>query len=149
MIFIAADHRGLKLKEKIKAWLADWGEACRDMGADSYQPTDDFPDYAFLVAEAVVENKALGILICSNGVGMTIAANKVKGVRAGVGLNTAHVEQSRQHNQINVLVLAADYTTQAEIKTMIRAFLKTNPNPNPKYQRRIDKISNYEGGSHA
>ncbi|MBU0619197.1 RpiB/LacA/LacB family sugar-phosphate isomerase [Patescibacteria group bacterium] len=144
MIFLAADARGFDLKEKIKVWLKDWGQDYQDLGAATIKPGDDFPDYAFPLAEAVVENQALGIVICGTGNGMVMAVNKVKGARGGLGINPEQVAWSKKADFMNILALAVRFTNEVEAKAMVKVFLETDFVNEPRYQRRFDKIKKYE-----
>ncbi len=147
-VFIGADHRGFKLKEQIKNWLET--EDCQvvDCGNTVYDPEDDFPDFAFAVAEQVKAHddrptSARGIVICGSGVGVNIAANKVDGIRASTAVNTDEVRHARQHDDLNVLAISADYTSLAEVQEMIEIFLTTSFEPAERFLRRLRKIRNY------
>lgn len=144
-IYIGADHRGFETKEKLKPWLTKLGHEVVDCGNTEHDPEDDFPDFSFAVGERVAEEVwSRGIIICGSGGGVTIAANKVPGIRCGLGREVADVKQNRTHNDINVLALASDYTSEAEIKKLIEVFLDTEFDGGEKYKRRIAKILAYE-----
>jgi len=145
MIYLGADHRGFALKEKIKTWLKDWGFKFQDMGAKTYKKKDDFADYALLVAEKVAKrDNSLGILVCSTGVGMDIAANKVNGIRSVLAISPEQVYQSKNDDHVNILSLAADFLSETKVKKIVRFFLETEPSNEPRFLRRIEKIRQIE-----
>src|SRR3990172_12384045 len=125
-IYLGADHRGFKLKEKVKEWLENWGYDVADLGAESFEPKDDYTLYAQKVASLVGKEKSVrGILLCGSGVGVDVAANKFDGVRAAIGKSPEQVRAGRRDDDMNILVLAADFTKSQEAKEMVQAFLKT------------------------
>jgi ribose 5-phosphate isomerase B len=146
MIFIGADHRGFELKAKINKWLSGRGFDFEDMGAFEYDRNDDYADFAFAVAQKVANNpeKHWGIVICGSGVGVEIAANKVKGVRAGLGFELDQVHAARKDDNINVLALAADNVDEVRSLVLVEQFLETEFVASDKYLRRIEKIKRYE-----
>ena len=113
-IFLGADHGGFQFKEVLKNWLQDCGHEVIDCGADELDPTDDYPIIAEIVSRAVVaaeqENQSpVGILICRSGGGMVIAANKIAGIRAVEVFNENSARHAKEHNNANVISLAADW----------------------------------------
>lgn len=146
MIYIGADHRGFELKAKINQWLKNREYKFEDLGAYEYNAWDDYADFAFDLALKVTENPNgnRGILICDSGVGMDIAANKVKGIRAGLGFAPDQVHEARKDDNINVLVLAADNTDEVLGVELVDKFLNTDFVESDKYLRRVEKISRYE-----
>lgn len=142
MIYIGADHRGFKLKEEITKFLAEKKYPLEDMGNFSYDPNDDYTDFAKLVAgkvsEKPKENK--GILICGSGVGVDIVANKFHGVRSALADDIATAKQSREHDDTNVLSLPADEVDFEQAKKIITVWLETPFSNGEKYKRRINKI---------
>ncbi len=144
MIFIGADHRGFELKAKIAKWLAGRGYEFEDMGAFAYDHEDDYVDYAILVAQKVVERNAKGVVICGSGVGVDIAANKVVGVRCGLGWEADQVHAARKEDNINVLALAADNINEEKAMKLIETFLETEFVETDRYLRRIEKIRRFE-----
>lgn len=125
-IVIGSDHRGYELKEILKQYLKSRGALVTDLGADS-RDSADYPDFAQAVAEMVVGGKSdLGILICSSGIGMSIAANKVAGARAALVFDEEMAAQARQHNNANVLCLGGKYLPPDRAWRIVEAFLNAN-----------------------
>lgn len=144
-LFLGADHRGFTLKEKLKTYLTKQGHKVVDLGAKKYDKDDDFTDFSFAVAEAVAEApKARGIVICGSAGGVTIAANKVVGVRCVTAVTVADVVHNRGHDDVNVLALSSDFTSESQSKSLIEAFLKTKYLAEPRHKRRLKKIADYE-----
>ncbi len=141
-IFIGADHRGYQLKDKIISYIQDKNIRVEDLGNYEYDPHDDFPDYAQKVAQAVLQNPTdhLGIVICGSGAGVSIAANRFKGIYSVVGLNSEHVADSRRDDHINVLALAANFTSEEEAEKIVDAYLGAKPAHAEKYLRRLKKV---------
>lgn len=147
-IFIASDHRGFHIKEKIKEWLKGWGYNFEDCGAFELREDDDYPDFiskaAKKVSESPVENRA--IVLGATGQGEAMLANKYKGVRAAVycGGSEEMITLSRQHNDANVLSLGADFLSDKEAKKAIELWLKTEFSGEERHKRRIGKIGEVE-----
>jgi ribose 5-phosphate isomerase B len=142
-IALGADHKGFPFKNLIKSYLEAKGVEVLDFGADS-QESCDFSDFALQAAQAVSEKKAeRGILVCWTGNGMAMAANKVRGIRAGLALNAEMAELTRAHNDANVLVLSGKYTPKGQLKKIVDRFLST-AFEGGRHQRRIEKIKKYE-----
>ena len=142
-IAIGADHAGFALKQEIAEALRAAGHTVADKGTGSAASTD-YPDYAEAVARDVASGAVeRGILVCATGVGMSIAANKVNGVRAALAVNPEEVQLTRQHNDANVLTLGAKYTDAASANRYVKLFLET-PFEGGRHQRRVDKISQLE-----
>ncbi len=147
-IFIGADHRGFELKEKLKPWLTSLGHEVVDCGNTTYEKTDDYPDFSFAVADRVASPfskpgtlpKAAGIVICGSAVGVTVAANKVKGARCSPGLGVEEVKRGREDDDLNVLALSGDYINEDRILEMIKAFLETPFIGDERHTRRLKKI---------
>jgi len=124
-IALGADHRGFALKEALRAWLVGRGHEILDFGTDSADRVD-YPDYAFKVADVVSRRGAeRGILICSTGIGMSIAANRLPKVRAALCSSVRLARLSRAHNDANVLCLGADFVSGAEARRIVGVWLKT------------------------
>jgi len=142
-IAVGSDHRGFKLKQRVMELLEAAGHNCNDFGCYSEEAVD-YPDIACVVGVPVAAGDyALGILICGTGIGMSIAANKVKGVRAALCYNSLCAERARQHNDANILCIGAE-TDETALKGILDKFLNTSFEGG-RHQRRIDKIDNMEG----
>jgi len=142
-IALGSDHRGFEVKRRIAAVLQQMGHEVEDVGPHS-KDSVDYPDYAFKVALAVSEGRAQrGVLICGTGIGMCIAANKVKGVRAAPCHDSITAEMSRRHNDANVLSLSADLLGEELIERMLRIWLETEFESG-RHARRVEKITRFE-----
>jgi ribose 5-phosphate isomerase B len=143
-IAIGSDHRGYDAKRRLVDSLRQRGHEVHDVGSDGTQTSVDYPDFAFEVATRVNSAQAdRGILIDGSGIGMCIAANKVKGVRAAPCHDTVTAEMSRRHNDANVLCLSADLLGEELIERMVRIFLETDFEAG-RHARRVDKITKFE-----
>lgn len=143
-IAIGSDHRGFELKNSLVKWLEEQGHSIDDVGTDSPESTD-YTDYAIQVGRLVGKGDVeLGILICGTGIGMSMAANKVKGVRAARVCTVKDAEMTRRHNDANVLCFGADAgVDEALAQKMIRAWMAAEFESG-RHQRRIGKISDFE-----
>lgn len=142
-IGLACDHGGFELKEEIKAFLKSINQDPIDFGTSSEVPVD-YPDYALLVAEKVSKGELeRGILICGTGIGMTIVANKFRGVRAALANDLYSSRFSREHTDANVLVLGGRIIGKALAKEIVRVWL-TTPFEGGRHQRRLEKIEALE-----
>ncbi len=145
MIYIGADHRGFELKGQIINWLKSNGYEVQDCGALEYNKEDDFVDFAVEVSKRVSsDEKSKGFLICGSGAGVDIVANKIKGIRASLGLNSDQVKHAREADDLNILAIASDYTKIDAANEMVKTFLETDYEPLERRQRRIEKIKNLE-----
>lgn len=139
MISIACDHGGYALKEAVKAHLLEQGYEVRDFGTDSTESCD-YPDFAALAARAVASGKCeKGIVICTTGIGVSIAANKVKGVRCALCAEPLSAEMTRRHNDANMLAMGAGVIGQNLALRIVDTFLKAEFEGG-RHQRRVDKI---------
>ena len=139
-VALGADHGGFELKEMVKHYLEQRGVSTADFGAHSKQPSDDYPDFAQLVGNSVSNRKAeLGILICTSGVGMSIAANKIPGVRAALVGDEQTASLARQHNNANVICLGARTTPPELAKKIVEAFLNAHFEGG-RHERRVSKM---------
>lgn len=139
-IAIGADHAGFILKEQLREVLEAAGHKVTDRGTHSGDACD-YPDFAFLVADEVASGRAeRGILVCSTGAGMCIAANKVPGIRAAVGVSADQVRLTRAHNDLNLLTLGARYLDFAEARHLVETFLSTSFDQG-RHSRRLEKIA--------
>ncbi|HWA52389.1 MAG TPA: RpiB/LacA/LacB family sugar-phosphate isomerase [Patescibacteria group bacterium] len=144
-IYLGSDHRGFALKNKIATWLESWNYEFEDLGPDKLNPDDDYTTYASSVAKKVSEEKnCLGILLCGSGVGVDITANKFHGIRAGIGKTQDQVKAAKNDDNINILVLASDFTTDEEAQNMLKVFLETKFDNLPRHERRLEEIKNIE-----
>jgi ribose 5-phosphate isomerase B len=144
-IAIGSDHRGYDVKRRIVNSLRQLGHEVIDLGPEGSESVD-YPDFAFQVARAVSEGQVdRGVLICGTGIGMCIAANKVRGVRAAPCHDSITAEMSRRHNNSNVLCLSADLLGEELIDRMLRIWLDTEFEGG-RHARRVDKIARFEAG---
>ncbi|MBA3976079.1 MAG: ribose 5-phosphate isomerase B [Candidatus Solibacter sp.] len=145
-IAIGSDHAGLALKEQLRNRLTQAGHEVADFGANS-PDSSDYPDYAGPVAREVASGKAdRGILVCYTGVGMSITANKVRGIRAALAVSVEEVRLTRLHNDANVLTLGALYTSFESAADMVDTFLSTEFEGG-RHARRVGKITSIEEGN--
>ncbi len=142
-ISVGCDHGGYSLKEAIKKHLADAGHEVRDVGCHGVESVD-YPDFGERASSAVARGECeMGMLICKSGIGMSIVANKVPGVRAALCLDSEMAELSRMHNDANVLVLSANRTGEKEAIRILDTWLNT-PFEGGRHQGRVDKIKELE-----
>ena len=145
-IALGADHAGYGLKEALKGWLINHGYQVLDLGTHSTDSVD-YPDYAALVAESVVDHKVeRGLLVCGTGIGMSMAANKVPGIRAALCADLYTARMSREHNDANVLALGGRLTGRETGLDILRAWLETSF-AGGRHARRVDKIAEMERGA--
>jgi len=144
-IIVGSDHRGFQAKEIIKSIITQMGHEFVDMGAESSHPID-YPDVAYLAARAV-SNKEVdrAILICATGIGMSIAANKIEGVRAALCHDEFSAGVSRVHNDSNVLCISADQSGEVILRKMVETWL-TSEFSGGRHERRVNKIAAIEQG---
>ena len=138
-IYISSDHAGFELKDKLLKKIPN----LKDIGPFEFIMEDDYPDYVYLLIKNMRKDlkNNQGILICKNGVGVCIAANKFKGIRAGIGLNSEHVKSMISDDNINVLCLGADYLKEEEIYKMVEIFQNEKFQPQNRHLRRLSKLS--------
>jgi len=145
-IYIAADHKGVELKNEVIRYLKNNGLDVIDIGLKNYE-LDDYPDFAFAVGKKVVEDEDnLGILICGNGIGMSIAANKVKGIRAARAVSVDDAFKAKNHNGANIIALSSEVDL-ATTKEILDTFLITKSATDERFRRRIEKIGKYESSN--
>lgn len=138
-ISIASDHGGFDLKNKIKQYLISQGHEVRDFGTFTTESCD-YPDFARLAAQAVASGECeRGIVVCTTGIGVSIVANKVKGVRCALCVNDDMATMTRRHNNANVLALGQKYVDEQTAQKIVDAFINT-PFDGGRHQRRVDKI---------
>ncbi len=137
-IVIASDHAGYDLKEIVEKYLIQKGFKVNDLGCDSLDSVN-YPDYAHKLAEQVLTDHCRGVLVCGSGIGMSIAANRHKGIRAALCTSVDYAKLSRQHNDANVLVLGARFTDEELANQIIDAWLETKFEGG-RHQSRVDGI---------
>ena len=144
-IAIAADHGGFSLKADLVEVLQQAGHDVVDLGAHEYLANDDYPDYALLVGKVVQSGQAeRGIVLCGSGIGACVAANKLKGVRAGVCHDTYSAHQGVEHDDMNVLCLGARIIGVEPAKEIVLAYVNAKFNTGERYQRRLNKVLKIE-----
>ena len=146
MLYIAADHAGHALKKYLTRYVEkQLKRDITDLGAKEYQKDDDFPDFAFPLAQKIAaEPGSFGILICGSGQGVCMAANKVPGVRAVLGYSIESAEWARKDDHANVLCLAGRVLSEEHACAIVKMFLQTEEKMEEKYVRRIKKIEEFE-----
>ena len=149
IIYLGADHKGFKLKEYLKNSLKEKGYEIVDLGNDSYDENDDYPDFASAVAQRVSVDyeQSRGILSCGSGVGVDVVANKFKNVRSALANTSNQAFDSRNDDDTNVLSLAADYLTPEEALKTVEVWLTTPFSGETRHQARLKKISEMESKS--
>ena len=144
IVFIGSDHRGYQLKQALKEWLTKHEYVCQDVGNEKYEIDDDYTDFAIKTAEKTVANKAFGIVICGSGVGVCIAANKVKGARAALCTTVKQANLAREDDNANILCLGSDLVKVEESERILETFLTTRFSSLERHVRRLNKINKYE-----
>ncbi len=143
-IAIGSGHAGFELKETIKKYFDSIGQSYEDFGAYEFDPQDDYPDYGFKLAEAVARGEFdRGILICGTGIGMSVVANKVRGIIAALCTTPFMAQISRTHNNANILVLAGRTTQPEQALQMVKLWTETEFEGG-RHRRRCSKILDYE-----
>ena len=143
-VALGADHGGFELKNELAAWLGREHETV-DLGAHTFEPDDDYPDFAQAVAFAVSSGQLQrGILVCGSGVGACIAANKVPGVRACLCHDIYSAHQGVEHDDMNVLCLGARVVALELARDLVQAFLEAGFSGEERHQRRLSKVSAIE-----
>lgn len=144
-VAIGADHAGVSLKEQLTAFLTGQGHTVFDLGAHTTEPVD-YPDYAVAVARSVTDGRAdRGIMICGSGVGASMAANKVKGVRASLAHDTYSARQGVEHDDMNVLCLGSRVIGPALAEELVKTFLEARLIRKNTYLRRLAKLNTLDG----
>jgi len=142
VIYIGADHRGFDLKEELKKFLEQNGWSIKDVGAKEKIADDDYVDYARLVAKEVSADpdQRRGILVCANGVGMDVVANKFYQVRSVLAMSADHALTSREDDDTNVLSLGADFVDLETTKKIVSVWLQAPFSGEERHKRRLEKI---------
>lgn len=147
IVYLGADHRGFRLKEVIKEFLKSRSYSdVIDLGNFKYEDNDDYPDFASAVAREVGKDPETrrGILICGSGVGVDVVANKFSHIRSALAISPEQVKSARNDDDVNVLSLASDFTSEEDAKNIVDVFLSTPFSGAERYVRRIQKIVQVE-----
>ena len=144
-IIIGSDHRGVELRKEIRKELENDGFEVIETKIPNTE-SDDYPDFAFDVAKQVTGDN-LGILICGNGIGISIAANKVKGIRCARVVNSDDCFKAKTHNGANIIAFGADHSID-EAMEMVNTFISTKTASDERHLRRVNKIISYENGEY-
>ena len=143
-VTLGSDHAGFRLKNELAEFVQSLGHEVIDVGTHTTDPVD-YPDYAEAVGRSVVENKAdRAILLCGSGIGASVAANKVPGVRAGLAHDTYSAHQGVEHDDMNVLVIGARVVGPELAHEVVRAFLKAQYSGEERHERRLQKVKALE-----
>ena len=149
-IAIGGDHAGFQAKQELAAYVKELGHEIRDMGAHAYDADDDYPDFTLAVARAVASGEVdRGVMVCGSGVGASVAANKVAGVRAAVCHDTYSAHQGVEHDDMNVLCLGARIVGMELAKEVVAAYLGARFSGEERHKRRLKKVKAIEESSGA
>jgi len=144
-VAVAFDHRGVKLRERLLAELAALGHEAVDLGTDKPEPRIDYPDKAREIDEAILSGDAeRGVLVCGSGVGASVAANKLAGIRAAICHDTYSAHQGVEHDDMNVLCLGSEVVGPELAAELTRVFLGARFDGGERYVRRLEKIEEME-----
>jgi ribose 5-phosphate isomerase len=145
-VAVGADHAGFEMKNQLAEFIRDAGHEVVDVGAHSFDREDDYPDFAEGLGKAVRRGEAdRGVLICGSGVGASIAANKLAGIRAGLCHDAYSAHQGVEHDDMNVLVLGARIIGIELARELVRNFLTAEFSGDPRHRRRMEKVKRLEG----
>jgi RpiB/LacA/LacB family sugar-phosphate isomerase len=143
-IAVAADHAGFELKNHLRDFIQKLGHSVTDVGAHNTEPSD-YPDFAEAIGNAVQSGAAeRGVLICGSGVGASIAANKLHGIRAAICHDTYSAHQGVEHDNMNILVLGSRVIGHALAEDLVKAFLNANFTNEARHLRRLEKVNRLE-----
>jgi ribose 5-phosphate isomerase B len=144
-VALGSDHAGFAMKEMLSTRLAEAGHAIYDLGTHDTNPVD-YPDYAASVGRAVLDGRAdRGIVVCGSGAGAAVAANKLRGIRAGVAHDVYTAHQMVEHDDVNVLCLGSRVIGEALAEDLVTAFLEARFTKEERHVRRLDKVRGLEG----
>lgn len=147
-IAIGGDHAGFDLKNELRVFTESLGHEVVDLGAEKYDPLDDYPDFAYAVAKSVADGESVrGILICGSGVGASIAANKVLHVRASVACEPYSAHQGVEHDDMNVVVVGSRVTGVEVAKEIVKAFVGASFSGEERHIRRLNKVIEIEANN--
>ncbi len=146
IIYFGADHRGFNLKAALRDYVKNQGYETVDAGNAAYDEKDDYPIFAAAVAKKISMDpeRSRGIVICGSGAGVDIVANKFDGVRSALAISPDEIYDARHDDNVNVLALAADFTSEDDAKKIVQVFLDTGFSPEERFKRRIDEIREIE-----
>jgi RpiB/LacA/LacB family sugar-phosphate isomerase len=145
-IALGCDHAGFEMKDRLAAWLRKEGHQVTEVWPERYDPQDDYPDAAAAVGRAVASGQAeRGVIICGSGVGASVAANKIRGVRAGLCHDTYSAHQGVEHDDVNVICLGSRVIGEATAQEVLRAFLGARFSGEERHLRRLRKTMALEG----
>jgi ribose 5-phosphate isomerase B len=145
-VAIACDHGGFALKKPLQELMQQLGHEVYDLGAHTYDGDDDYPDFARYIGQAILHDHAeRGVLICGSGVGASVTANKLPGVRASVCHDCYSAHQGVEHDDLNVLCLGARVIGDELAKDLVRAFLNAKHSEEARHSRRLEKLKAIEG----
>ncbi|HEY2940520.1 MAG TPA: ribose 5-phosphate isomerase B [Gaiellaceae bacterium] len=145
-VAVAFDHRGVKLRERVLSELAALGHETLDLGTDAPEPRIDYPDKAREVGEAIQGREAeRAVLVCGSGVGASVAASKLRGIRAAVCHDAYSAHQGVEHDDMNVLCLGSEVVGPELAAELVRAFLNARFDGGERYVRRLEKVEEMEG----
>jgi ribose 5-phosphate isomerase B len=148
-VAVAFDHRGVKLRERVIGAIQELDHEAVDLGVDAPEPRVDYPDLARKIGEAVLSGDIeRGVLVCGSGVGASVAANKLAGIRAAVCHDTYSAHQGVEHDDMNVLCLGSEVVGAELAAELVRAFLGAEFDGGDRYRRRLEKIRTMEGMKH-
>jgi ribose 5-phosphate isomerase B len=141
-IFLGSDHRGFQLKEHLKKWLENSSHQVVDCGSFNPEPVD-YPLVTFELVQKVLAagDQAIGVICCGSGAGVAIAANKVDGIRCSVGFDPKQIAAARYDDHLNVLSIAADYTSPEIAEKFVTAMLDTTPSTEERHLHRLEQIA--------
>lgn len=147
-IAIACDHGGFPLKAELAELIRQLGHEVLDLGAHQYEAKDDYPDFARYIGQAISHGQAdRGVLLCGSGVGASVAANKIRGVRAAVCHDVYSAHQGVEHDALNVLCLGARVVGIEVARELVKAFLSAEFTGEERHQRRLEKVSALENAA--
>ena len=139
-IALACDHGGYAMKEELKGWLTELGHEYEDFGCSSTESCD-YPEFAAAAAHAVADGKCeKGIVVCTTGIGISIAANKIKGIRCAHCADCLEARLTREHNDANMMAIGAGFTGPNMAKEMVQVFLSTAFSGGERHVRRVKKL---------
>lgn len=144
-IYLASDHRGVMLKDYLFTELSKEENVIKSRIHNT--DDDDYPDFAFDVCTHMSKENDLGVLICGNGIGIAIAANKVKGIRCGRVVSLSDAKAAKEHNHANVISIPATLEYQEALE-IVKQFIEAKPSTDDRHQRRVNKIIAYENGEY-